>query len=273
MYKLIILLFFNLSSTQLLAQELKLHAEVAGNPSKPIIFFIHGSPGSAQNFSKFYQDDELKQAALLVAIDRPGYGTSSPTKKSLNVEEQAKLFIRYLEEIYPGREIILVGHSYGAVVAAKMASLDSNKFKSAILLSVVANPDAVKGDKKIKFLKMLSGITNSALCSSLIPNSMRTCQGELLNLENDVRSLRKDWRKIDSNVVFVYGKNDQTTPPTNAEFAKLKMGKNSAQTHLIENAGHQILDDHAGVIKTTLLKEVVRVKKSNSCSLYSLFSS
>ena len=51
-----------------------LHYVFGGNPSKPAIVFIHGTPGSWRVFGPQLEDPELRQAAYLIAIDRPWLG-------------------------------------------------------------------------------------------------------------------------------------------------------------------------------------------------------
>ena len=43
-----------------------------GRRGAPTVLFVHGSPGSWENFARFLDNEDLGRRARLVAIDRPG---------------------------------------------------------------------------------------------------------------------------------------------------------------------------------------------------------
>jgi hypothetical protein len=55
----------------------KIHYVKAGDETKPAVIFLHGSPGSLSAFIGFLADTVLLRQALLVSIDRPGFGESN----------------------------------------------------------------------------------------------------------------------------------------------------------------------------------------------------
>ena len=66
---------------------------VSGNydVSKDVaIFFIHGAPGSSDNYYEYLQDSLLLEKANLYSIDRPGYGFSNFGKSETSIKKNQK---------------------------------------------------------------------------------------------------------------------------------------------------------------------------------------
>src|ERR1043165_2036358 len=54
-----------------------IHYAQAGDENKPLILFVHGSPGSLSAFIDFLSDTALTNHALVITTDRPGFGHSN----------------------------------------------------------------------------------------------------------------------------------------------------------------------------------------------------
>src|SRR5688572_3762947 len=54
-----------------------LHYVKAGDPTKPLLLFVHGSPGSLSAFIHFLTDSALLINTLMITADRPGFGYSN----------------------------------------------------------------------------------------------------------------------------------------------------------------------------------------------------
>ncbi|PIN73260.1 hypothetical protein COV20_03450 [Candidatus Woesearchaeota archaeon CG10_big_fil_rev_8_21_14_0_10_45_16] len=98
------------------------------------IVFIHGIAGSKRNFTllqKHFPDS--------LAFDLIGYGQ----EKKPNVTYDSALFIRFLEKKIPKKkEITLVGHSLGAILAKEYAL--KHKVKKVILINYPFRKEKVK---------------------------------------------------------------------------------------------------------------------------------
>src|SRR6478752_3607367 len=90
-----------------------IHYVKAGDESKPLILFIHGSPGSLSAFIHFLADSALLKSSLMVTTDRPGFGYSNFGNGERSLHKQAEALKPILEEYKNNRPIILVGHSLG----------------------------------------------------------------------------------------------------------------------------------------------------------------
>ena len=107
-------------------------------PDQPRVIFIHGSPGSSTMYA-----DYLRQPVTgveTIAIDRLGYGKSKPHEAIVTFREHAEAIEPLLEEragIWP----ILVGHSLGGPIAARIAADYPDRVGGLIIVAGGLNPD------------------------------------------------------------------------------------------------------------------------------------
>ncbi|NJM26321.1 MAG: alpha/beta hydrolase [Bacteroidia bacterium] len=92
------------------------------NDANAVVIFVHGSPGSLDAFIHFLTDSILLQRAVLVSVDRPGFGQSNFGVAEPSLHQQGELLMpllnRYKKE---NKSIFLVGHSLGGPLIARMA--------------------------------------------------------------------------------------------------------------------------------------------------------
>ncbi len=130
---------------------LRVHGYVEGDGSQDIVF-IHGAFLNLRDWV-FATRSLSKLDSRLVFIDRPGFGYSERDGGKWDAERQADLARSYVKNIN-GKNLILVGHSWGASVAMAWAA----KF-----------PEDVKGVVSIAGLNMpFSGVSKLANDSGLL---------------------------------------------------------------------------------------------------------
>ncbi len=129
---------------------------IKGNPSKPIILFIHGGPGSpiSPYIDIMYKD--LEKDFIIVQWDQRGtgktYGKNSPpeelTPEYLKVNpltleqmtsdgiEVSKYLLKYLNK----QKIILFGTSWGSALGVKIVTKQPDLFYAYVGHSQIVNP-------------------------------------------------------------------------------------------------------------------------------------
>lgn len=265
-----ILLLSTISFNVGYAEEIILSAKIEGNLKGPVFFFIHGSPGSAESFSDYFQDEELKKHSLLVAIDRPGHGDAAKKLSRLSISEQAQIFTKYIATHFPDREVILVGHSYGAPVAAQMASLPQAKYKSLILMSPIADPKEVKRDVVIKTLKALR--PTYPVIEKVSPakyQHLLTSSTELSLLERDLGNMSESWKNIRTKIILINGEKDKRVGHSNIDYIKRSVDQNNLpEVRIIPDEGHKLPSSGNLEVKNIFLSEVIPANQiSNSGNL------
>lgn len=107
------------------------YVETHGDPSNEAIIFVHGLGDEA---SKIWQDtaQALQNEYYVLLFDLPGFGRSDKSNKLYSPYNYA-YFINYLAGHFIQKPFHLVGHSMGASISLKYASMFEN-IKSLMLI-------------------------------------------------------------------------------------------------------------------------------------------
>ncbi|WP_238806035.1 alpha/beta fold hydrolase [Emticicia aquatica] len=226
---------------------IKLHYVTLGADTAQPVLFIHGAPGSWDGYMNLLDDSLLQHNFHLISVDRPGYGKSQkfPKKRTYTLEEQAKSIILALKSNHSNKKVIIIGRSYGAPVAAKIAALYPEKIEKIVLLSPAIDPDTEKFWWFSKFGKVF-------LVRWFLPERMNTATDEKFAHIKELKILKNDWKKINSAVTVMAGGQDWIVDTTNFSFAKkMLIGKN-AKFIFIPESGHLISHSRPDLVKKEL---------------------
>src|SRR5882724_9149847 len=69
-----------------------------GDGSRPLVVFVHGSPGSLSAFIDFMADSVLLSRAQLISVDRAGFGQSNFGYAERSLKRQAEYLKPILEK-------------------------------------------------------------------------------------------------------------------------------------------------------------------------------
>lgn len=110
--------------------------EIKTGDEKPPIFITHGLSGTVQFFELA---KHIRTSHPIYGIQAKGIdGTEQPLER---VEDMAKLYLEALGELHPHGPYILMGYSFGGLVALEMAQrLSENGKKVALLVLLDAYP-------------------------------------------------------------------------------------------------------------------------------------
>ena len=173
-----------------------------GTSNQPLVVFIHGTPGSWRGFGQYLADDSLRNRAQLIAVDRPGFGRSGHTHLVTSLREQADLLAQLLQRDFSGRRAILVGHSLGASIAARLA---------------IDHPDLVEGLVLVA-PSHRSGIGKTTLVQSFgrqpvgslgFTTDLLLANQEVMPLYGERLQMRLLWKQIQVPVIVIQGDKDQ----------------------------------------------------------------
>src|SRR5829696_2313979 len=111
----------------------RVHYIVKGK-GRPVVL-IHGNGTMAEDFVICGLVDQLAKNYRVIAIDRPGFGqTERPRHRVWTAWAQAHLLHRVLERLNVERPVI-VGHSWGTLVALTLAVSRWRDIRGLVLLS------------------------------------------------------------------------------------------------------------------------------------------
>jgi pimeloyl-ACP methyl ester carboxylesterase len=108
----------------------------------PAIVLLHGNGAMAQDFEISGVLDLLAKNHRVIAFDRPGFGFSARTRRRIwTAQAQAALLSRALDRLDVKR-VIVVGHSWGTLVALAMGLRDRPRVAGLVLLAGYYFPTA-----------------------------------------------------------------------------------------------------------------------------------
>jgi pimeloyl-ACP methyl ester carboxylesterase len=233
-----------------------------GADTLPMLLLIHGAPGSLWGYMNLMDDADLQKHFHIVSVDRVGYGKSRLKKKRFvtSIATQANALLPVFNLNKSDEKVIVLGRSYGAPIAAKLASLAPDKVKELIMVSPVIDPD------KEKFYWFSKWGRNS-LVQLFLPGSFNTATAEKYSHADELRKLLPVWENLRVPTTVIQGGNDWIADPANIDFAKKHIKSKRAQYIFLYNAGHMITFSHAAMIKEMLLKSRMFEEKITSVDI------
>jgi pimeloyl-ACP methyl ester carboxylesterase len=125
-----------------------------------------------------------------------------------------------LGENRSGQGAILVGHSMGGPVAARVAMDFPDRVSGLVLLSSSVDPD-------LEETKWFQIPAEWLLLKWLVPRDLKVCNEEILALRGELNKLRPEWEKLDVPVAVVHGELDDLVPVGNVDFLKRHLKSSS----------------------------------------------
>lgn len=203
--------------------------------------FIHGSPGSWNAFMDFFKNDSLIDVVDLLAIDRPGFGLSDPGIPESSMQEQASLIHKVIQQ-FDHQKILLIGHSLGGPVIARMAMDYPQAYQGLIFVAPSIDPEMEKKEWYRSWIKTKVG-------GWVTPEGFWVSNEEIISLQVELVEMLPLWKYIRTPSIVIQGKKDMLVPWENAEFAK-KMLKDHAEIEVryLEKVNHFIPWSHPETI-------------------------
>lgn len=238
----------------------ELHYVKAGDPAKPLVLFVHGSPGSLSAFIHFLADSTLREETLLVTTDRPGFGYSNFGNAEPSLKEQADFLRPILEEYKMNRPVLLVGHSLAGALIVRMAAQFPDLVDGLIIVAGSVDPELEP--RETWFRAPLA----TPFLSWLLPASFRTSNKEIYHLKPELERMLPLWKEVLCPVIVIQGKKDQLVPPENADFAKKMLVNTSVELVLIDDMNHFVPWSNPELIRDAILKLIQRISAPGELS-------
>jgi pimeloyl-ACP methyl ester carboxylesterase len=238
----------------------------------PAVVLLHGNGATSLDFELSGLIDVLAQRHTVIAFDRPGFGYSERPRTTIwTPAEQAALLGKALHELGIDKAIVL-GHSWGTLVALAMAMDNPNLVRGLVLLSGYYYPSPradvallsgpaipVLGDLMRYTVSPLLGrlvwpafvkrifspraeaasFTNWPKWLSLRPSQLRAAGAESALMIPAAAQLRHRYAEIAVPVTIFSGVGDKlVVHEHNAE--RLHRELQDSQLHTVRDAGHML---------------------------------
>lgn len=219
----------------------------SGDSSKPLILFVHGSPGSLDAFTGFLVDSILLQKAFLITTDRPGFGYTDFGNGEASLDKQADILSKLILLKRNGKPVILVGHSLGGPLIAKVAVSYPDLVDGLVIVAGSIDPELEPNEAWWR------GPLATPFLSFLLPRSLRASNVELYHLKPELEAMASQWKLITCPVVVIHGKKDVLVPFENVDFAKSKLTNAPVRYILDDTANHFIPWSHPQLVNEGIL--------------------
>ncbi len=223
------------------------YLEVAKDSTLPMVVFVHGAPGSLKDFLSFMKDSSLTAKARLISVDRPGYGYSDFGKVETSIQKQAALLKPLLEMNQSKQAPILVGHSYGGPVIARVA-MDYPELVGALVMAAPAV------DPENERIFWVSYPADWPPFRWLLPSVVRVTNDEKLSHVEELEKMLPHWSQIQAPTTFIHGHKDKLVPIANSEFGERMITNAPVDTVFVEKLNHLIPWKRPDLIKKAILK-------------------
>jgi len=217
-----------------------------GVDTNRMVIFIHGAPGSLDAFNNFLRDSLLRQNVRMIAMDRPGYGHSNFGISETSISKQAEQIAPLLDKNRHDKKPILVGHSYGATIAAQLAMDYPDKLEAIILVGAAVDPEHEK-------FFLIARLIEFPLIDTFVPASLKVANDEKVSHIDELKLLLTGWEKITNKVIILHGEKDGLVPVENAYFAKKVLINAETKLVIYKDTGHLIPWTNPALIKNEIL--------------------
>jgi pimeloyl-ACP methyl ester carboxylesterase len=233
----------------------ELHYVKTGNETGPLVLFVHGSPGSLSDFIDFLSDSTLQKKVMLISVDRPGFGQSSFGWAEPSLERQAAMIKPIIQEYKKDRPVILVGHSLGGPVIARMAMDYPDLVDGLIFVAASVDPDLEPRNWwRAPFV--------TPFFRWMIPRSIRASNDEIYPLKSELREMLPKWKVVRARTIIIQGTKDSLVPVANAEFVKKQLeGRNPTMIYE-EGMDHFVPWSHPHLISRAIQNMVESFKEN-----------
>lgn len=226
-----------------------IHYAEIGPDSLPLVIFVHGSPGSWTAFIDFFKDSALYDRAHLVSVDRLGFGKSGLGKVEASMHKQAQAIAAVIRAEAPKSGAILVGHSLGGPVIARVAMDYPALVRSLIIVAGSIDPDLEKKE-------WFRPVVGSFPIRYLLPVDLDVSNREIRPLKGELIQMLPLWTNICIPVTVIQGEADDLVPPGNADFAKRMLINAQLKVQMIPEMNHFIPWRRPGLIREAVLGEI-----------------
>lgn len=198
---------------------------------KPIILFIHGSPGTWSNWMPFLASNELSNFGTLIAVDRPGFGKSNDGKIITDLRLQAKLFSQLIPE---GKKAVVVGHSLGSPIAGWMG-IDYPEKICKVISIAGSLADEYEAPRWFNYLADLS------LVKFFLSRDFINSNNEIFALAGELKKQKQFWQKLQVPIWIIQGEKDSLVNPKTVASITPSIPANLLKTIIYPTDGHLII--------------------------------
>ena len=228
----------------------------AGNPAAPLVFLLHGTPGSSRAFTHLLAHPRLGAERHLIAVDRPRFGESANRPLTPDFSSQLPLLDAALERNSSRLKAVVVGHSLGGSIAYRFATDRPDEVGGLVIVSSSLSPKLGK-PRWYNRLAVIPGVRY------VVPGTLMQANDEIMPLSRELKKIEPALGSIEMPVTIIHGGKDKLVSPQNLEFARERLSAAVLKIVLEPDEGHFLLWDKPQVV----VDAIVGIKPGRRASL------
>lgn len=209
------------------------------------VVFVHGSPGTWDAFRTWLTDPALAARARLVSVDRPGFGGSDRGRAEPSLAAQAQRIEAAVEAIGV-EKAILVGHSLGGPVVARMAVDFPERVAGLLLVAPSIDPE-------LEERRWYNVAGSMAVVQWFLPVDWIVSNREIWPLRGELEEMAPRLGSIRVPTIVLQGGEDDLVPPANADFVARAFTGATVEKRMIPGANHFVLWQRPELVRDALL--------------------
>ncbi|GAC1631797.1 MAG: alpha/beta fold hydrolase [Nevskia sp.] len=213
-----------------------------GGPAR--IVFIHGTPGDWRGWAGFLADPQLRERATMIAVDRPGFGNSGRGRMLPEIADQSRLLAPLLT-IAGGGEggALLVGHSLGGPIAARLAMDYPQQVRAALLIapSIAPEYENPRWFNRLADSWLAHALAGSWLMHRVADDDLYNSNAEIMPLVHGLRQMEPGWAALKMPITVMQGLQDDLVDPRTADYAERVLPKPNGVVQRLPDEDHFVL--------------------------------
>ncbi len=218
-----------------------------GPEDGPLVLLVHGTPGGWRAFSFVMADARLAERARLISVDRPGWGGSSASGMVASLGEQAAALRAVLEAHAGNGPAVVVGHSLGGPIAARLAMDAPGLVRALVLVAPSLDPE-------LEEPTWYQSLARTWLVRPFVPDGLARADDELRPLKGELSAMLPRWSALCMPVCVLQGDDDALVPAANAEFVERMATHAPLTIERIPEQGHFIPWERPELITAAVLR-------------------
>ncbi|WP_266365166.1 alpha/beta fold hydrolase [Tellurirhabdus rosea] len=227
----------------------RLFCASVGADTLPPLLLIHGAPGAWYGYLRMLDDSLLQRHYNLISVDRPNYGKSRKRRHRTitSIDRQAHAIALALSANRSGRPALVLGRSFGAPIAARLAMLYPDKVRHLVMVAPAIDPDREK-------FWWFSGWARFPLVQLFLPRQLNTATAEKYSHVKELKKLTPHWPQLRVPTTILQGGKDWIVDPANLDFARRQLAGKDTEFFILPEAGHLITSSHPSLVRELLLR-------------------
>lgn len=222
----------------------QLHYATSKNESEHLLLLIHGAPGAWFGYKEYLHDSSLLAHFKIIVPDRLGYNQSTDTLAS--VAQQAASLAQLLRR-FPHQKVTVLGRSYGAPIAARLAMDYPELVDALVLVAPACAPHLEK-------FWWFSGPSNTPFARFFLPKYVNRASDEKFMHTAQLQQMQGLWATIRCPVSIVQGGKDWIIDVRNGAYVDSALVNAPHKYVFLPENGHLLTTERPDIIRELILE-------------------